>query len=148
MFPALDSHPAFKTFLSFLIYMSSHTVNLYFCIVMFLFSDTLIALKNTILFLSGLFIMEVLKMFFMSPRPFWVDGEIYVYKNQCYYDFAMPVTHIFTACFFWPFCLNTFYKYMQDRISIKVMYLICAIYVILVCLLVFAMFTFGLHYLY
>ena len=87
--------------LEFFEYTTTANSTLMISVVLFLFSDSLIAFKSTLLLCFGLYIMTFLKIIYQSPRPFWVDGDVQSYNSECKFDYASPSTHIFCLIFFW-----------------------------------------------
>jgi hypothetical protein len=68
----------FLKLLEFCCNISDNYITMLVGMVFFLAADSLIAFKTTLLYCFGLFIITVLKIFYLSPRPFWVDPSIKV----------------------------------------------------------------------
>ena len=117
-------------------------------LVLFYLTDSLISFKSTLLYCFGIFSMVMLKVIYTSPRPYWVNGNVNVFGENCYFDFASPSTHIFDIVFYWNYnILMYFTKYTQqvNKPWVITLYSLLGIYLVLTIL---AQFLYGLLYIY
>ena len=72
-----DIHSGFASeFMQLLLLLMNKTFTLYFSLVLFLVSDSLIAFKSTLLYSFGLYIMVYMKLIYESARPYWVADKV------------------------------------------------------------------------
>jgi len=73
-------------------------------IALFLYSDSLLAYKSTILTCFGLFILSLLNILFKDPRPFWTS-DLISENAHCFFDFGSPDTELFILTFFYSYII-------------------------------------------
>lgn len=70
---------AFEAYTDFSFFYSSTDFQVSLSLILFLVSDSLIAFKNLLVFLFGLYLFSLVKVFYKSERPFWSLGKIDTY---------------------------------------------------------------------
>lgn len=121
---------------------------LLFGVLLYLFTDSLLAFKSLILYTFGLYIMIFLKIMYNSPRPFWVNSEVNTFNGACKFDFASPSVHIFSVIFFWSYNIfNYQVKYVRETNRKLVTFLIILVACVTITNLIIMM-LFGLLYIY
>lgn len=78
---------------------------------LFLLTDTQIVFQSMMLYGLGQLFIELLKIAYDSPRPYWESQKVHVYNQDCILDFAMPSNVEFTIIFYWVYLLLQFHKY-------------------------------------
>jgi len=73
--PSYDNGLFFK-FLDLIIYVTDNRFTMGVAMFMYLASDTYIAFKTALLYFVGLYIIIILKLIYISPRPYWIDEDI------------------------------------------------------------------------
>lgn len=71
-----DDHTLMHYFLWAVLQIADVNVTLFSGMMLFLFSDSLIAFKTSMVYCFGLYLIVILKLFYESPRPFWNSAEI------------------------------------------------------------------------
>ena len=112
-------------------------------IFLFLATDSLIAFKTTLLYSFGLFFIVLMKLIYRSPRPFWSDRDIRVYKETCNFDFSSPSTHIFNLAFFYGYSIFMYFVKYTDKVNWALVYFLYSLLVIASSLTIFSMYLFG-----
>lgn len=112
-------------------------------IFLFLATDSLIAFKTTLLYSFGLFFLILLKLIYKSPRPFWSDKDIRVYRQTCNFDFSSPSTHMFNMTFFYGYSIFMYFINYTDRVNWTLVYLLYTLLVIVSMISVFGMYLYG-----
>ena len=117
-----------------------------FCIVLYLYSDPLLAFKTGILTYIAIYTITTLKIMYSIPRPFWLDEEIDT--SLCKLDFSGPSDHTWVGCFFYTYVILVyFYKYAEKKNFILISCLLAA-NCILMLLTSFALFMLGQTFLF
>lgn len=117
--------------------------------VLFVIADSLIAFKTTLLYCFGLFFITVLKMFYQSPRPFWVDPSIKVlFQSSCNFDYGSPSTHVFNLLFFYGYSIFMYFLKYSENINWPVIYFLYTVLVMFTVIVIYAHYLFGNLYLY
>ena len=115
---------------------------------LFLATDSFIAFKSTFLYFTGLWMIILLKMLYESPRPFWVDSDVQVFRQQCFFDYASPSSHLFNLWFFYGYTVFMYqYKYTAE-IKYKLVYLCYSILLFIMLVVSFGMYIFGILFIY
>jgi len=96
---------------------------------MYLATDTYIAFKTAFLYFVGLYMIIVLKMLYISPRPYWKDTGIISFMDKCEFDYASPSTHMFNMFFFYGYSIFMYQVKYQEEVNWKLVY---ALYTILI----------------
>ena len=63
----------FLNWCTFVYYITDTDATLLVSVILFLATDTLIALKSTIVYGFGIYLILLMKLMYKSPRPFWVS---------------------------------------------------------------------------
>ena len=125
--------------LEFCCEISDNYVTMLVGMVLFLAADSLIAFKTTLLYCFGLFFITVLKMFYLSPRPFWVDPSIKVlFQTACNFDYGSPSTHIFNLLFFYGYSIFMYFLKYSENIYWPIVYLLYTFLVIFTMMVMYA----------
>lgn len=75
--------------------------SIFFMMLFYLTTDSLLAFKSALITSFGYFILTVLKLLYKDGRPFWVSKEIVGYS--CRFDFGGPSYHLYTLVTFWVY---------------------------------------------
>lgn len=89
---------------------------------LYLFSDSLLGYKTSMVTFFGVFIIAIIKLIYQIPRPFWIFGD--VEGKACTMDFSGPSDHAFLATFFYSYITLIYSKYTDkyiNRIRISVL---------------------------
>ena len=129
----------FLKLLEFCLEISDNYITMLVGMVLFLAADSLIAFKTTLLDCFGLFFITVLKMFYLSPRPFWVDPSIKVlFQSSCNFDYGSPSTHLFNLLFFYGYSIFMYFLKYSENIYWPIVYLLYTFLVIFTMIVMYA----------
>lgn len=129
----------FLKLLEFCLEISDNYITMLVGMVLFLAADSLIAFKTTLLYCFGLFFITVLKMFYLSPRPFWVDPSIKVlFQSSCNFDYGSPSTHLFNLLFFYGYSIFMYFLKYSENIYWPIVYLLYTFLVIFTMIVMYA----------
>ena len=138
----------FFTILDGIIWLSDDRQTMTVAMFLFLATDSFIAFKTTVLYFFGLWMIILLKMMYESPRPFWVDIRVQVFKGQCSFDYASPSTHLYNLWFFYGYSIFMYlYKYTAD-INYCLLYSAYTVLAVMIILTSFGMYVFGILFIY
>ena len=123
-----DNPSVFSRFLWLCCKLTDNYVTMLVGMVLFLAADSLIAFKTTLLYCFGLFLITVLKMFYLSPRPFWVDPQIKVlFESSCNFDYGSPTTHLFNLLFFYGYSIFMYFLKYSENINWPLVYVLYSV---------------------
>lgn len=80
----------------------------------FLGSDSLISYKTTMCYCIGVYMITMLQLLYIEPRPFWVNADINIPNGYCPISYAMPDQGTFNIIFFLSYtAFMQLYKYKR-----------------------------------
>jgi len=100
------------------------------------------------LYCFGIFLMVLLKLVYESPRPFWTKADIHTYGDRCDFDFASPNQHMFNTTFFLFYCIFMYFQKYTAIVNKPLIYALYTFTILLTCVMAFALYLFGVMYLY
>ena len=97
----LGENDTIQTFNEIPLYLVKPWASLFFMMLLYLTTDSLLAFKSALITSFGYYFLTVLKLLYKDGRPFWVSKEIIGYR--CRFDFGGPSYHLYTLVTFWTY---------------------------------------------
>lgn len=119
---------------------------MFFMMLFYLTTDSLLAFKSALITSFGYFILTVLKLLYKDGRPFWLSNEVVGYI--CRFDFAGPSYHLYTLITFWAYNIIMYQMKYAAEVRRWLVYLQFAIIALVGIWVIFAGLYQGTTFLY
>lgn len=84
-------------------------------VVIYCYSDPLLAYKWTFVTIIQIFFVSVLKLFSGIPRPYWLNHKME--PTECFLDYSGPSDHIWIGAMFYTYIILIFYYKYVEKIN-------------------------------
>lgn len=94
--------------------------------------------------------MVLLKLAYQSPRPFWSNFDVQVFKtykqDNCEFSFVSPSTQMFNLYFFYGYSIFMYFVKYRQTVNWYLVYSLYALLGVVIGVVTFGLYIFGLIY--